>query len=42
MSFDSNEINQTRLLVDAKEYVKGKFSVAINMANNRFARAWYL
>lgn len=42
MEFDSNEINQTRLLVDAKEYVKGKFSVAINSANNRFAKAFYL
>jgi len=42
MSFNSNEINQARLLEDAQEYVKSKFSVAINMCNNRFARAFYL
>jgi hypothetical protein len=42
MSFNSNEINQARLLEDAQEYVKAKFSVAINMSNNRFARAFYL
>lgn len=42
MSFNSNEINQARLLEDAQEYIKWKFAVAINMCNNRFARAFYL
>lgn len=42
MDFDSQEINQTRLFVDAQEYVKSKFSLVINNANNSFARAFYL
>ncbi len=40
--FDSQEINQTRLFVDAQEYVKSKFSKVINRSNNAFAKAWYL
>ena len=40
--FDSQEINQTRLFVDAAEYVKSKFSIVINRSNNNFARAFYL
>lgn len=42
VEFDSQEINQTRLFVDAQEYVKSKFSIVINRSNNAFARAWYL
>lgn len=42
ISFNSNEINVARLLEDAQEYVKWKFATAINMCNNRFARAFYL
>lgn len=42
MEFDSNDLNQTRLLIDAQEYVKSKFSVAINSCNNRFAKTFYL
>jgi mevalonate pyrophosphate decarboxylase len=38
--FNSLEINQTRLYVDAMTYVNGKFKVAIAMCNN-IARAWY-
>lgn len=41
VSFNSNEINQTRLLVDATNYVKEKFAVAINSTNNRFAKTFY-
>lgn len=40
--FDSQEINQSRLMVDAQEYVKSKFSIVINRSNNNFARAFYL
>lgn len=40
--FDSQEINQARLMVDAQEYVKSKFSIVINRSNNNFARAFYL
>lgn len=40
--FDSQEINQTRLMVDAQEYVKSKFAITINRSNNNFARAFYL
>lgn len=40
--FDSQEINQTRLMVDANEYVKSKFAIVINRSNNNFARAFYL
>lgn len=42
VEFNSQEINQTYLLESAMEYVKSKFSVAINMSNNRFAKAFYL
>lgn len=42
MDFDSQEINQTRLMVDANEYVKSKFSLVINRSNNNFAKAFYL
>lgn len=42
MEFDSNEINQTRLMEDAQTYVNGKFTTAIAMSNNRIARTWYL
>lgn len=42
MKFDSYEINQTRLMNDAQEYVKSKFSIVINRSNNNFARAFYL
>lgn len=42
MEFDSNEINQTRLIEDAQTYVNGKFTTAIAMSNNRIGRAWYL
>lgn len=41
VSFNSNEINQTRLLVDSQNYVKERFAVAINSTNNRFAKAFY-
>ncbi len=40
--FDSQEINQSRLLYDAQEYVKSKFAIVINRSNNNFARAFYL
>lgn len=42
VDFDSQEINQSRLYVDASEYVKSKFAKVINRSNNNFARAWYL
>ena len=42
VEFDSNEINQTRLLLDAKNYVKTKFATGINSANQRFARTFYV
>lgn len=42
IEFNSNEINQTYLLESAEEFVKSKFATAINMSNNRFARAFYL
>lgn len=42
ISFNSNEINQTYLLETAVEFVKSKFAVAINMSNNRFAKAFFL
>jgi len=41
VEFNSNEINQTRLLEDAKQYVTGRFATAINLCNNRFAKAFY-
>lgn len=41
IEFNSNELNQTRLLVDATNYVKERFSVALNSTNNRFAKAFY-
>lgn len=41
VEFDSNEINQTRLLVDAKQYVTSRFATSINLCNNRFAKAFY-
>ena len=41
IEFDSNEINQTRLLVDAKQYVQSRFASSLNLANNRFAKAFY-
>ena len=40
--FDSQEINQSRLLYDAQEYVKSKFAIVINRSNNSFARAFYV
>lgn len=40
--FDSQDINQTRLMNDAQEYVKSKFAIVINRSNNNFARAFYL
>lgn len=42
VEFDSQEINVTRLLTDAQEYVKGKFAVSMNLSNNTFARTFYL
>jgi len=42
MEFDSQEINQTRLFVDAQEYIKSKFAIVINRSNNAFAKAWYI
>lgn len=42
VEFDSQDLNVVRLLVDANEYVKSKFATAINLANNTFARAFYL
>lgn len=42
VEFDSQDLNVTRLLTDAQEYVKGKFAVTINLANNTFARTFYL
>ncbi len=42
IEFNSHEINQTYLLESAEEYIKSKFAVAINMSNNRFAKAFYL
>jgi hypothetical protein len=41
VEFDSNEINQTRLFVDAAEYINSKFGLAISMCNNRISKAWY-
>lgn len=41
VSFNSNELNKTYLLESAMEFVKSKFSVAINSSNNRFAKAFY-
>lgn len=41
VQFNSNELNQTRLLVDSQNYVKEKFAVAINSTNNRFAKTFY-
>lgn len=40
--FDTQEINQARLMVDAQEYVKSKFAIVINRSNNNFARAFYV
>lgn len=42
VEFDSQDLNVTRLLTDAQEYVKGKFAKTLNVANNTFARAFYL
>jgi len=42
VEFDTQDLNVVRLLTDANEYVKSKFAVAINLANNTFARAFYL
>jgi len=42
MDFDSQDINQTRLFVDATQYVTSKFSIVINRSNNNFAKAFYL
>ncbi len=42
IEFNSHEINQTYLLESAENFVKSKFAVAINMANNRFAKSFYL
>lgn len=41
VQFNSNELNQTRLLVDAQNFVRERFAVAINSANNRFAKTFY-
>ena len=41
VEFNSNEINQTRLLTDAKQYVTSRFATALNSCNNRFAKAFY-
>lgn len=41
VQFNSNELNQTRLMVDATNYVKERFAVAVNSCNNRFARVFY-
>lgn len=40
--FDSQEINQSRLFLDAQEYVKRNFAIVINRSNNNFARAFYV
>lgn len=42
VELNSEEINQTRLFIDAQEYINSKFGLAISMCNNRIARAWYL
>lgn len=42
VKFDSQEINQSRLFVEAEQYVRSKFSQIINRSNNNFARAFYL
>lgn len=42
VEFDSQTINQSRLLLDAQEYVRSRFSITINTSNNTFANAFYL
>lgn len=42
VSFDSQDLNQARLFVEAEQYVANKFSQIINRSNNNFARAFYL
>lgn len=41
VSFDHQDINQTRLLVDADNYIKYKFAAATSIINNNIARAWF-
>lgn len=41
VSFDQQDINQTRLLVDADNYMKYKFAAATSIMNNNMARAFF-
>lgn len=41
VEFDIEDINQSRLMVDAQEHVRSQFSKVLNRSNNNFARAWY-
>ena len=41
MEFRVDEINQTRLLIDAKNFAAQRFATGINSCNNRFAKAFY-
>lgn len=42
VEFDHQDINQTRLIVDAQNYAKYKFAAASAIINNNLARAWFL
>jgi len=42
VEFKTCDINQKRLVLDAQEYVKSKFSTVANRSNSNFANAFYL